>query len=219
MARVLSRQVAAVAWRTFSQEACLAEFAAASSVPVINALTDEFHPCQVLADLQTIQESAGQLRGVTLTFLGDGGSNMAHSYLLGGATAGMRVPSAVRRRTQAPAILARAQAIAARTGGSAAFGADPDEGAPARTSWPPTCGRRWGRSRTGPGRSPWSRSGWTRPGWLRPHPAPGCCTACPTAAWRSPARSWTARPAWPGTRPRTGCTRRRRCAWLTGRAA
>jgi ornithine carbamoyltransferase len=129
MARVLSRQVAAVAWRTFSQD-LLTEFAAASSVPVINALTDEFHPCQVLADLQTMSESAGQLRGVTMTFLGDGGSNMAHSYLLGGATAGMHVricgPAAY---PPAPPVLARAQAIAARTGGSAAFGADPDEGA------------------------------------------------------------------------------------------
>jgi ornithine carbamoyltransferase len=128
MARVLSRQVAAVAWRTFSQ-ALLEEFAAAATVPVINALTDEFHPCQVLADLQTMQESAGQLTGVTLTFLGDGGSNMAHSYLLGGATAGMHVricgPAAYG---PAPAVLAQAQAIAARAGGSAAFGADPDEG-------------------------------------------------------------------------------------------
>src|SRR5207248_2090643 len=59
-ARVLSRQVAAIAWRTFSQER-LAAMAAASSVPVINALTDSFHPCQVLADLQTVRESRGRL--------------------------------------------------------------------------------------------------------------------------------------------------------------
>ena len=65
--------------------------AAASRVPVVNALTDSFHPCQVLADLQTIRAAHGPLAGLTLTFLGDGASNMAHSYLLGGATAGMHV--------------------------------------------------------------------------------------------------------------------------------
>ena len=89
-ARVLSRQVAAIVWRTFGQDR-VAEMASASSVPVINGLTDTFHPCQVLADLQTVREAHGRLAGLTLTFLGDGASNMAHSYLLGGATAGMRV--------------------------------------------------------------------------------------------------------------------------------
>jgi ornithine carbamoyltransferase len=127
VARVLSRQVAAIAWRTFSQDR-LAEFADASSVPVINALTDEFHPCQVLADLQTIQAAAGRLRGVTLTFLGDGSSNMAHSYLLGGATAGMHVricgPAAY---APAAAVTEAARVIAASAGGSVGFGADPDE--------------------------------------------------------------------------------------------
>ena len=89
-ARVLSRQVAAVAWRTFEQER-LAALASASAVPVINALTDQFHPCQVLADLQTIRAHYGSLAGRKLTFLGDGSSNMSHSYLLGGATASLRV--------------------------------------------------------------------------------------------------------------------------------
>jgi ornithine carbamoyltransferase len=90
MARVLSRQVAAIAWRTSGQERIEA-LASAATVPVINALTDQFHPCQVLADLQTIRAHYGALAGRTLTFLGDGASNMAHSYLLGGATAGMHV--------------------------------------------------------------------------------------------------------------------------------
>jgi ornithine carbamoyltransferase len=127
LARVLSRQVAAIVWRTFGQDR-LEALAGASSVPVVNALTDEFHPCQILADLQTMQAVAGELAGVTLTFLGDGSSNMAHSYLLGGATAGMHVricgpapygPSA--------AVTEAARAIAARTGGSVGFGSDPDE--------------------------------------------------------------------------------------------
>ncbi|MCW2909581.1 MAG: ornithine carbamoyltransferase [Actinomycetia bacterium] len=118
-ARVLSRQVAAIVWRTFGQDR-MAEMASASTVPVINALTDAFHPCQILADLQTVREAHGRLAGLTLAFLGDGASNMAHSYLLGGATAGMRVRIASPEEYRPdPAVLADAQAIAARTGGAA----------------------------------------------------------------------------------------------------
>jgi ornithine carbamoyltransferase len=118
VARVLSRQVAAIGWRTFGQDRIEA-MASASSVPVVNALTDRFHPCQVLADLLTVQEAYGRLAGLTLTFLGDGSSNMAHSYLLGGATAGLHV------RICAPetywpdsAELATASRVARQTGGS-----------------------------------------------------------------------------------------------------
>jgi ornithine carbamoyltransferase len=125
-ARVLSRQVAAAAWRTSGQRR-IDEYAAASSVPVINALTDEFHPCQVLADLMTIREALGRLAGVRLTFLGDGASNMAHSYLLGGATAGLHVQIAAPQGFQPnPDILAAAHVIAARTGGSVQVCADPE---------------------------------------------------------------------------------------------
>jgi ornithine carbamoyltransferase len=117
-ARVLSRQVAAIVWRTFGQDR-VTEMASAAAVPVINGLTDEFHPCQVLADLQTIREAHGRLAGLTLTFLGDGSSNMAHSYLLGGATAGMRVRIAAPGDYRPdPGVLAGAQAIAGRTGGA-----------------------------------------------------------------------------------------------------
>jgi ornithine carbamoyltransferase len=125
MARVLTRQSAAIVWRTAGQER-IEELAGASTVPVVNALTDEYHPCQILADLQTIAERLGTLAGRTLTFLGDGANNMAHSYLLGGATAGMhvRVAAPVGYHPD-PAILARAQEIAATTGGSAAVVDDP----------------------------------------------------------------------------------------------
>ena len=82
VARVLTRQAAAIAWRTSGQER-IEELAEDSTVPVINALTDEFHPCQILADLQTVTERLGPLPGRALTFLGDGANNMAHSYLLG----------------------------------------------------------------------------------------------------------------------------------------
>src|SRR5262249_49486398 len=102
------------------------ELAEASTVPVINALTDAFHPCQVLADLQTVTERLGPLPGRTLAYLGDGANNMASSYLLGGATAGMHVRVAGPRGCQPdPAVLARAKHTAARTGGSAAAGDDP----------------------------------------------------------------------------------------------
>jgi len=125
IARVLARQTAAIVWRTFGQEQ-IVSLAAASEVPVINALTDEFHPCQILADLQTVAERFGAIRGRTLSYVGDGANNMAHSYLLGGATAGMhvRVAAPVGYKPD-PAILTKAQAIAAETGGSAVVLDDP----------------------------------------------------------------------------------------------
>ncbi|MDT5012435.1 MAG: ornithine carbamoyltransferase [Mycobacterium sp.] len=89
-ARVLSRYVEAIVWRTYGQDR-LTAMASAATVPVINALSDEFHPCQVLADLQTITEHKGRLNGLRLAYFGDGANNMAHSLLLGGATAGMNV--------------------------------------------------------------------------------------------------------------------------------
>ena len=89
-ARVMSRYVSAIVIRTFGDER-IAALAQASSVPVVNALTDGYHPCQILADLQTIREQRGRTEGLTLTYLGDGANNMAHSYLLGCAMAGMNV--------------------------------------------------------------------------------------------------------------------------------
>ena len=116
--RVLDRQVAAIVWRTFEQSRIEA-MAAVSRVPVINALTDEFHPCQILADLQTIREHKGRLAGLTMTYLGDGANNMAHSYLLGGALAGMHVRIGTPADyLPAPTIVADANRIAGETGGS-----------------------------------------------------------------------------------------------------
>ena len=127
IARVLSRQTAAIVWRTSGQQR-IEELAAASAVPVINGLTDEFHPCQILADLQTAAERLGPLAGRTLAYLGDGANNMAHSYLLGGVTAGMHVRVAAPAGYQPdPAIVAKAQQIAATTGGSATVLVDPAE--------------------------------------------------------------------------------------------
>jgi len=125
VARVMSAQVAAVAWRTFEQERIEA-LAGASAVPVINALTDQFHPCQILADLQTIRAHFGSLAGRTLTFLGDGSSNMAHSYLLGGVTAGMNVRIAAPESLHpSREVRAAADRIAGQTGGGTEITADP----------------------------------------------------------------------------------------------
>ena len=127
-ARVLGRQVSAIVWRTFHQSA-LDEMAAIAGVPVVNALTDDFHPCQVLADLATLADhwdGVAELAGKTLAYVGDGANNMAHSYLLGGTTAGMHVrigaPADYLPRTD---IVERAQQIAARTGGSVTITSDP----------------------------------------------------------------------------------------------
>jgi ornithine carbamoyltransferase len=122
--RVLDRQVVAVVWRTFAQDR-LAEMAEHSAVPVINALTDDFHPCQILADLQTIREHKGGLAGLTLSYVGDTANNMANSYLLGGAAAGMHVRLAgPPGRQPTPAVVADAERIASATGGSVAVSSD-----------------------------------------------------------------------------------------------
>ncbi len=127
--RVLDRQVAAIVWRTFGQDRIEA-MASVSRVPVVNALTDQFHPCQVLADLQTVREHRGALAGLTLTYLGDGANNMAHSYLLGGATAGMHVRIGTPASHQPdPAVVERAGEIAAGTGGSVLVTDSPQQAA------------------------------------------------------------------------------------------
>jgi ornithine carbamoyltransferase len=124
-ARVLCRQVSAIVWRTHAQ-ADLEQMAAASSVPVVNALTDEFHPCQMLADLQTIREHKGMLAGLRLSYLGDAANNMAHSYLLGGALAGMHVTVAgPPELLPDPAVVGRAAQLADETGGSVTVTAEP----------------------------------------------------------------------------------------------
>jgi ornithine carbamoyltransferase len=93
--------------------------AAASSVPVVNALTDEFHPCQILADLMTVTEHKGATAGLSLAYLGDGANNMAHSYLLGCALAGMHVRiGAPATHLPDPAVVARAEELAKEHGGS-----------------------------------------------------------------------------------------------------
>lgn len=124
-AKVLSRMVELIVWRTY-EHAGLEEMAENSSVPVINSLSDDFHPCQILADLQTIREHKGDLRGLTATYVGDASNNMAHSYLVGFANAGMHIrvsgPAGYQPRAD---IVADAERVAAITGGSVTVTEDP----------------------------------------------------------------------------------------------
>ncbi|GAA3519574.1 ornithine carbamoyltransferase [Nocardioides daeguensis] len=125
VARVLGRQASQIVWRTYAQ-ASLDEMAAYAGVPVVNALTDDFHPCQLLADLLTVREHKGELAGLTAVFLGDGACNMGNSWLLAGATAGMHVRiSGPDGYVPAEAMFARANEIGSATGGSATAVADP----------------------------------------------------------------------------------------------
>lgn len=125
-AKVLGRQVAQIVWRTYSQ-AGLEEMAEHSQVPVINSLSDEYHPCQILADLMTIQEHKGKLKGVKLAYVGDAANNMANSYLIGGALAGMHVSvSGPANHQPDPAIVSRAESIASTTGGSVSIHQKPE---------------------------------------------------------------------------------------------
>jgi ornithine carbamoyltransferase len=125
-ARVLSSYTAAIVVRTFAQ-AELEELAAAASVPVINALTDEHHPCQALADLLTLQERFGRLEGLRVAYVGDG-NNVAHSLLQAGAMAGASVAVASPPGyLPDPEIVAGAAAAAAGTGATVLVTEDPEQ--------------------------------------------------------------------------------------------
>ncbi len=114
-----------IVWRTYAQTR-LEEMAEHAGVPVVNALTDDFHPCQLLADLLTIREHKQELAGLTVAFVGDGACNMGNSWLLAGATAGMHVRiSSPEGYAPSAAMVERAAAIAAATGGSVALEPDP----------------------------------------------------------------------------------------------
>jgi len=124
-ARVLGRQAAAIVWRTGAQER-IETMAAYAGVPVVNSLTDAYHPCQTLADLLTMGEHLGGLAGRTLAFVGDAACNMGHSYVLSAALAGMHVRVGAPEGYHPDAdVVARAEKLAATTGGSVTLGTDP----------------------------------------------------------------------------------------------
>jgi ornithine carbamoyltransferase len=123
--KVLSRYVDAIVWRTFAQDR-LGAMASGSTVPIVNALSDEFHPCQVLADLQTLAERKGRLAGLRMAYFGDGANNMAHSLMLGGVTAGIDVTIAAPVGFEPhPMFVAAAQRRADDTGASVGVTSDP----------------------------------------------------------------------------------------------
>jgi len=127
VARVLGRQASLIVWRTYEQ-ARIDEMAEYAGVPVVNALTDDFHPCQLLADLQTVREHKGELPGPRVAFVGDGACNMGNSWLLAGATAGMHVVvGAPEDYRPAAEMFERARRIGAETGGSVDAVTDPRE--------------------------------------------------------------------------------------------
>ncbi|MDR9362651.1 MAG: ornithine carbamoyltransferase [Microbacteriaceae bacterium] len=111
-ARVLGKQVSQIMWRTFAQSN-LEEMADYAGVPVISGLSDDYHPCQLLADLQTITEHFGKTEGLTVAYVGDGANNIANSYLLAGAIAGMNIRIAAPAGYQPDeAVVARARELA-----------------------------------------------------------------------------------------------------------
>ncbi|OBH00880.1 ornithine carbamoyltransferase [Mycobacterium sp. E136] len=127
--RVLSRYVKAIVWRTFAQDR-LTAMAAGASVPIVNALSDEFHPCQVLADLQTLAERKGKVAGLRMSYFGDGANNMAHSLMVGGVTAGLDVTIAGPAGFQPhPDFVDAAKKRASETGATVTVTEDPDAAA------------------------------------------------------------------------------------------
>lgn len=127
VAKVVGRQSSAIVWRTFGQDR-IEEMAAHAGVPVVNALTDSFHPCQILADLLTVREHKGSTAGLKVAYVGDAANNMANSYLLGFAMAGTHIVVAGPPSHQPDAhIVSRAQELASAAGGSARVMTDAQE--------------------------------------------------------------------------------------------
>ncbi|MGA2639876.1 MAG: ornithine carbamoyltransferase [Spirochaetia bacterium] len=126
-ARVLGRMFDAIQFRGFKQST-VESLAKWSGIPVYNGLTDEWHPTQVLADLMTLEEVFGSLKGRKLVFVGDGRNNMAHTLLVGcsqlGVHVGIAAPAALQPE---PEVVAWARAMASETGSTVSVSADPAE--------------------------------------------------------------------------------------------
>ncbi len=126
-ARALSGYLDGIMVRTFSHKT-IEELANYSKVPVINGLTDLYHPCQVMADLLTIKEEYGRLYGLTLTFLGDGKNNMAHSLLYGCSKLGVNlVIASPKNYFPREEIVGEAKKMASQKGSEITITEDPDD--------------------------------------------------------------------------------------------
>ena len=127
-ARVLGRMIHGAAIRTYGQQE-VEEFAGFSGIPTINALTDEEHPCQILADLLTIQEKFGRLEGIRFTYMGDARNNMGNSLMIGCAKMGLHFTAcAPSSLFPAPELVEKAKEFAAASGGSVTLTEDVDQG-------------------------------------------------------------------------------------------
>jgi ornithine carbamoyltransferase len=125
VARNLERWVDLIVIRTFAHDQVL-ELATHARIPVINALTDFEHPCQALADMLTLEEHIGKLAGITLAYVGDG-NNVAHALLHAAAALGIHINIATPPGYEPDAaVVSRAAAVAARTGGSVTLSHDPE---------------------------------------------------------------------------------------------
>ncbi len=126
MAQVMSRYLDGIMIRTFGHDNVV-ELARYASVPVINGLSDLAHPCQVLADYQTLYEQKGKLKGLKLAYIGDG-NNMAHSLLIGGAKLGVHVSIASPAGYEPdPSVVAASREIAKQTGSEIVITQSPQE--------------------------------------------------------------------------------------------
>ncbi|MFQ5587772.1 MAG: ornithine carbamoyltransferase [Nitrospiria bacterium] len=127
-ARVLSSYLNGLIIRTYAQED-VETWAKFATIPVINGLTDRYHPCQILTDLFTIYQKRGPLKGLKLCYIGDG-NNIAHSLLIGGAKCGMDVTIASpRSRKPGKEIVTQAEALAEKSGGKITLGTKPAKAA------------------------------------------------------------------------------------------
>ena len=202
---VLSRYVDAIMIRTGAHES-VERLAGAASVPVINGLSDLHHPCQALADLQTLRERLGPLAGRSLAWVGDGCNNVCHSLISAAGALGMRV-------TVASPLGFEPDAEVVAAAGDVRVVEDPREAVRAADAVATDVWTSMGQEAEREQRiaiRPATRS--TGGCWPRRRRSTWCCTACrPTTARRSPTTCCTGRARPPGTRPRTGCTPRRRC--------
>jgi ornithine carbamoyltransferase len=204
-ARVLSRMVDAVMIRTFDHDK-VERFAAHSSVPVINGLTDRFHPCQLLADVQTYVEHRGDIRGRRVTFVGDG-NNMCHSYMNAARLFDFEL------RVACPDGFEPDADLLAQLGDRCEVVRDPVEAARDADLISTDVWASMGQESEQDDRAAaFARYRVDAEVMAAARPTPCSCTACRRiAAKRSRPRSSTVRSPWSGTRPRTGCTRRRPC--------
>jgi hypothetical protein len=183
----------------------LTEFAANSRVPVINGLSDESHPCQLLADMQTFLEHRGSIQGKTVAWIGDG-FNMCNSYIEAARQFDFQL------RIACPEGYEPDQRFMALGGDRVQIIRDPRKPCAAHTWWSPMSGLPWARKRKLHGawrisrltRSPANCSTWR-------HPMSCSCTACPPTVARKSARTCsTTHVRSPGTRLKTACMHRRR---------